>query len=28
VLFVAVISLILGAILDMLDYFDTPEPGQ
>ncbi len=28
VLVVAVISFILGAILDMLDYFDTPKPGQ
>lgn len=28
VLVVAVISFLLGAILDMLDYFDTPKPGQ
>ncbi len=28
VLVVAVISFLLGAILDMLDYFDTPKPEQ
>lgn len=28
VLVVAVISFLLGAVLDMLDYFDTPKPGQ